>query len=339
MKHGSDSAAQGSTQDVGVLVANLGTPSEPSLCAVRKHLRQFLSDPRVVDAPRVMWWLVLNLVILPFRPRRSAALYQKIWTSEGSPLLVTTERIGRALALELKDDAGPPISVEVGMRYGSPSLESGLQKLTEAGCGRVLLLPLYPQYSGTTTGSTFDALFQAQKRLVEEPEVRTVQSYCEHRAYIEALATGIEARWAATPRSGRLLMSFHGLPQRYADAGDPYPQQCERTAELLAGRLGLDNSAWQMTYQSRFGREPWLEPATNSVLAELGGQGQAGLDVVCPGFAAECLETLEEIAIAGRKLYEEAGGTGFRYIPALNDRPEHIQALAEIAREHLEGWI
>ncbi|MCP4895833.1 MAG: ferrochelatase [bacterium] len=339
MMDGNEHAGRAPKLDVGVLVANLGTPSAPNPGAVRKYLREFLRDPRIVEAPRLLWWTVLNLAILPFRPRRSAALYQKIWTSEGSPLMVTTERIGRALVLELKGSNQESIPVEVGMRYGSPSLAGGLKRLVATGCNRVLLLPLYPQYSATTTASTFDAVFHELQRYRFVPELRTVNSYGDHPAYIEALSKCLEACWAEEPFPGKLMMSFHGLPQRYVDAGDPYPSQCQHTAQLLAQKLNLIDSAWQVTFQSRFGREPWLEPATDLTLEEFGRERRSGLDVICPGFAVDCLETLEEIAITGREQFESAGGSRFRYIPALGDHPEHIRALSDIASENLRGWV
>lgn len=322
---------------VGVLVANLGTPSAPTSGAVRKYLREFLSDRRIVDAPRLTWWFILNLFILPFRPARSAALYRKIWTPNGSPLLISTERIGRDLGSELASRLGTPTPVEIGMRYGEPTLEQGLKQLVTDGCNKVLLLPLYPQYSETTTESTFDAIGKAIGRFENPPELETIEEYCEHPSYIEAMAVRIESAWKDSPFPGKLLMSFHGLPQRYADAGDPYPEHCHRTAKALAARLCLEDASWLLTYQSRFGREPWLEPATDATLTALGADGHNGIDVVCPGFAVDCLETLEEIAITGREQFENAGGTGFRYIPALNDSRRHICALADIVAEKLRA--
>ncbi len=323
----------------GILLANLGTPDDPTPAALRRYLRQFLGDPRVVEAPRWLWWLVLNLVVLPLRPRRSAALYRAIWTPEGSPLLVTTLRQADALQRRLEDLTGRELAVEAGMRYGRPSIGDALRRLATAGCSRILVLPLYPQYSGSTTGSTFDAVVRELSRWRAVPELRTVRSYPTDPGYLDALAASISEHWQRHGRGERLLMSFHGIPARYARAGDPYPEECRRTATALAERLGLEEGTWQLTFQSRFGREPWLEPYTDATLAAWGRAGLGPVDSVCPGFAADCLETLEEMAITNRRIFEEAGGTDYRYIPALNDRPDHIEALATLVLRHLAGWL
>lgn len=323
----------------GILLANLGTPDQPTPAALRRYLRQFLGDPRVVEAPRWLWWLVLNLVVLPFRPRRSAALYRSIWTREGSPLLVTTLRQADGLRRRLDDLAGPGTTVEVGMRYGRPSIGEALRRLGAAGCSRILVLPLYPQYSGSTTGSTFDAVAEELSRWRTVPELRMVRSYPTDPGYLDALAASIREHWRRHGRGEKLLMSFHGIPARYAEAGDPYPEECRATARALAERLELEEQAWQLAFQSRFGREPWLQPYTDETLRDWGRSGLGPVDTVCPGFAADCLETLEEMAVTNRKIFEEAGGTGYRYIPALNDRPDHIEALTRLAMRHLGGWL
>lgn len=322
----------------GVVLANLGTPDAPTPSALRRYLRQFLGDPRVVEAPRVLWWLILNLVILTVRPPRSARLYRAIWTDEGSPLLVISRRQAAALQGALRSRAGREIPVEVGMRYGRPSLAEAMRALATRGCSRMLVLPLYPQYSAATTGSTFDAVGAELARWRNLPEVRGVRSYHDHPAYLRALAASVREAWAESGPPRKLLLSFHGIPQRYADAGDPYPSECRRTALLLAAELGLERRRWTLCFQSRFGRERWLTPYTDLALEALGRKGLDRVDVVCPGFAADCLETLEEIAVTDRELFEEAGGTGYRYIPALNDRPDHVEALADIVEEHLRGW-
>ncbi len=323
----------------GLLLANLGSPAAPTASAVRTYLRQFLSDPRVVEVPRLPWWLILNLFVLPFRPRRSAALYQSIWTPEGSPLLTLSARLTETVRSELARRVGVQIPVVLGMRYGKPSIASALRSLRDSGCRRLLVLPLYPQYSATTVGSTFDAVVDELASWRWVPELRTVHGYATDPLYIGALAASVREAWdrGGTPR--RLLVSFHGLPVRYAEKGDPYALQCVATARALADELHLDGDAWSLAYQSRFGREPWLEPATSDRLEELGRTGLDSLDVLCPGFAVDCLETLEEIAIRGREAFESEGGGRFRYLPALNDRPDHGRALAELALTNLAGWI
>jgi ferrochelatase len=321
----------------GVLLTNLGSPTAPTPRAVRAYLREFLADRRVVDLPRLRWWLIRQLVILPLRPRRSARLYRAIWTAEGSPLTVTTGRIGAALGPALAA-AGLAAPVHIAMRYGSPSIADGLRRLTDAGASRILVLPLYPQYSTTTTASTVDAVVAAAGRLGPAVETRTVESYHDHPAYIRALAASVAERWDEDRPADRLLVSFHGIPRRIADAGDPYPEQCAATTRALARSLDLAPGRWHMAYQSRFGRETWLRPALVDRLASWGRRGLDGVDVVCPGFAADCLETLEEVAIGGRRLFESAGGSGFRYIAALNDRPDHVAALAAVVADHTRDW-
>lgn len=323
---------------VGVLVTNLGTPDAPTSRALRRYLREFLGDPRVVEAPRLVWWVVLNLIVLPFRPRRSAALYRSIWTTEGSPLLVTSRSQTRELAERLERSLGHPLPVALGMRYGNPSIRSALRELAEAGCDRILVLPLYPQYSGSTTGSTFDAIGMELEGWRSVPGLRTVRSYATDDGYIAALAASVRSHWECHGRGERLLMSFHGIPQRYEKEGDPYASECRATAKALAAELDLEPQRWIMTFQSRFGREPWLQPYTDETLMEWGRAGIGPVDTICPGFSADCLETLEEMAITNRKLYEGVGGEGYRYIPALNDRPDHLDALAAIAVRHLKEW-
>ena len=323
---------------VGILLTNVGSPAAPTNKAVRKYLRQFLSDPMVVDAPRLGWLLILNTVILPLRAPRSARLYRSIWTNDGSPLLATTRRQAAALERNLENRRGRRTPVVAAMRYGTPSLGHGLSRLKSTGCSRVLVLPLFPQFSRTTVGTTAAAVGTVLRGKPEPPQTRVIEGYSAHPGYIAALAASIGEARGESQRSAPLVMSFHGLPKRFADAGDPYPDQCRATAEATATRLGMRPSEWHLSYQSRFGREEWLRPATDETLARLGSTGAAEVDVVCPGFAADCLETVEEIAVTYRKLYEDAGGRGFRYIAALNDRQDHIEALAEIAGSHLDDW-
>lgn len=325
--------------ETGVLLVNLGTPSAPTAAAVRDYLRQFLADPCVVDAPRFPWWIVRQLFILPLRPRRVAAAYRSIWNANGSPLLVGTQRLASALARLVRDRLATDVPVAVGMRYGQPAIPTGLRALASAGCRRVLLLPLYPQFSATTVGSTFDATAKAVQLLSPIPEVRSVGGYATEEGYIRALAESVRETWRRGGAADRLLISFHGLPVRYADLGDPYPDQCRATAVSLAHDLGLDRHRWQIGFQSRFGREPWLRPSTEETLVEMGRRRISSLDVISPGFGIDCLETLDELAIRGRTQFEDAGGGRFRYIPALNDRREHVGFLADLAVRNLRGWV
>jgi ferrochelatase len=320
------------------VLANLGSPDRPTPAALRRYLRQFLSDRRVVDLPRWKWLPILYLAVLPWRPRRSARLYRTIWTDDGAPLPAITHRLARRLAGRLAEGRSGPVPVAVGMRYGAPAIGDALARLDAAECRRVLVLPLYPQYSVTTTASVYDAVADGLTKLANRPQVRNVASYFDHPAYVLALASSVEEFWDTRGPAGRLIVSFHGIPQRVADAGDPYPVQCDATATALAGRLGLDAERWSIAYQSRFGRESWLEPALDERLTSWGRRKVRDVDVICPGFAADCLETLEEVAISGRELFVAAGGAGYRYIPALNDRPEHVAALADIVRHHTSDW-
>lgn len=330
----------GSAQQTGVLLVNLGTPQAPEAPAVRRYLRQFLSDPRVVEIPRALWWLILNGIILNTRPKKSAQKYAAIWTADGSPLKVHSERQAKLLRGLLGAD-GHRLLVDQAMRYGTPSIPDTLSKLKAAGCTRILLLPLYPQYSSSTTATAFDSAFAWASSLRSQPELRTVRSYADHPGYIGALATSVRQHWQNDPRpadSYRLVMSFHGVPRRSLELGDPYHCECHKTARLLAEALNLAADDYQLCFQSRFGRAQWLQPYTAATLAALGEQGVARVDLICPGFAADCLETLEEIAIEGRATFIAAGGQRFNYIPCLNERDDWIRALADLAATHLQGW-
>lgn len=323
----------------GLLLANLGSPTAPNAKAIRSFLREFLADPRVVEIPRLKWWLLRNLVILPFRPLRSVRAYRRIWTNEGSPLVVTGRQQAADLEWEIGRRIDRPLPVFSGMRYGRPSIESALDVLRRRGCRRILVLPLFPQYSATTTASVFDQAMRELKNWRRVPELRTIADYHDHPSYIGALAASLQDVWRTGDKPRRLLLSFHGIPVRYADAGDPYPEQCRRTSAALAKHLDIDPKSIVTAYQSRFGREPWVGPDTAELLRTWGKEKLDRLDVMCPGFAADCLETLEEIDVTGRKIFEKAGGGSFRYVPALNRRRDHIAALAEIAIEHLGGWV
>ncbi len=324
---------------VGILLSNLGTPDAPTTSAVRRYLKEFLWDKRVVDLPRLLWWPILNGIILNIRPSRSAKLYQKVWTESGSSLLDVSLRQKAALQAVLDANHPGAFRVELAMRYGNPSIAYGMQNLAKSGCNRVLILPLYPQYSLTTTESTFDAVDKVMKAGHDIPELRFVRNYHDHPAYIEALAASIREDIKTNGRLGKLLFSFHGIPKRYYENGDPYPDECRRTAELLAEALKLEDDAWMLTFQSRFGREEWMQPYTDKTLRSLPQKGVKNVAVACPGFAADCLETLEEISIQNRKFFMDSGGGSFRYIPALNDREDHIRALANIVCDHCAGWV
>jgi len=329
----------GAIAKTAILLVNLGTPAAPTPGAVRRYLREFLSDPRVVEIPRAIWNPILHGVILNTRPRRSAARYAAIWTREGSPLRVYTERQAKLLQGLLGDRLKAPLVVDYAMRYGEPSIGAVLAKLRQARCERILVLPLYPQYAASTTATAFDQVFGTLARIRNVPAVRVVKHFHDHPAYIRALGDLVREHWRARGRPDKLVMSFHGLPRYTLERGDPYHCECQKTARLLAEELELADGAWQIAFQSRFGRAEWLTPYTASVLAELGRLGGRRVDVICPGFVADCLETLEEIGIEGKAIFLGAGGKALDLLPCLNDRPGWIEALAAIAREHLTGWI
>ena len=323
---------------IGVLVTNLGTPDSPTTGAVRRYLAEFLADPRVIEIPRWIWRLILHGVVLRIRPRRSAGAYASIWTPEGSPLLVNSQAIAEALEARWAAQMPGRVSVALGMRYGAPSIADAMQALREAGATRLAVLPLYPQYSGATGGSTFDAVAGVLARWRRVPALRFVDHYHDDPGYIGALAASIEAAWSDHGPPDRLLFSFHGLPQRYLDAGDPYHCECHKTARLVARKLGLGPERWLVAFQSRVGREEWLRPYTDATLIELGRARLGTVDVVCPGFPADCLETLEEIGLRGRESFVAAGGGRLRYIPALNASERHIEALADLVERTISDW-
>ncbi|HSI61033.1 MAG TPA: ferrochelatase [Ideonella sp.] len=327
----------GSPRRAGVLLANLGTPDAPTPAALRRYLAQFLSDPRVIEIPMALWKPILHGIILRVRPAKSAAKYASVWLPEGSPLAVWTARQAKLLQGYL-GERGCPLVVRAGMRYGNPSIASALDALQAEGAERVLVLPLYPQYSGATTASTFDAVSAWGQRARRLPELRFVNQYHDEPGHIEALAASVRAHWQREGRGGLLVMSFHGMPERTLHLGDPYHCQCHKTARLLAEALELGPAQYRVSFQSRFGKAKWLEPATEPMLKKLAAEGTQRVDVICPGFAADCLETLEEIDMEARAAFVQAGGRVFHYIPCLNDSPAGMAALADIALRHLRGW-
>jgi len=330
----------GTPTKTAVLLINLGTPEAPTAPAVRRYLKEFLSDPRVVEIPRPIWWLILNGIILNIRPKKSAEKYAAVWSPDGSPLKVHTERQAKLLRGFL-GVGGHHVMVDYAMRYGQPSIPATLDRLKADGCTRILLLPLYPQYAASTTATAFDAAFAWAQVTRNQPEIRTLRSFADHPGYIAALAASVREHWAANGRptgSYRLIMSFHGVPRYTLEKGDPYHCECQKTGRLLAEALGLRTDEYQLCFQSRFGRAEWLQPYTAPTLRALGKAGVERVDMICPGFPADCLETLEEIAIEGKAEFLQAGGKDYRYIPCLNERDDWIHALADLAAKHLQGW-
>ena len=325
-----------STRPIGLLITNVGTPDAPSPEALKRYLAEFLADKKVIDYPRWFWLPLLHGVILNVRPKKSAQMYQRIWTEEGSPLLNITQKIAEGLGNHLGLEAQTPIVARVGMRYGQPSINNGLQAFRQQGIRQILVLPIFPQYSQTTTQTSIEAVHHEIQDWDEPPEIRWVHDYHDHPQYIEALAKSIHADKKI---GNKFLFSYHGVPKRYTRSGDPYLEQCIHTSQLLAEKLGLAEDEWSYAFQSRFGPEEWLQPYTDETLATLGKNKQAGLSVLCPGFAADCLETLDEIGTEGKHTFVENGGTDFQYIPALNDSKDHIGALAQIVREHISDWL
>jgi protoporphyrin/coproporphyrin ferrochelatase len=327
----------GSAARTAVLLVNLGTPDAPTPAALRRYLAEFLWDPRVVEIPRPLWWLILNGVILRTRPAKSAAKYASIWTEQGSPLLHWSARQAELLQADLAQ-RGHAVLVRHAMRYGSPSLASVLDGLQADGATRVLVLPLYPQYAAATTASTFDAVAAWAQRSRRMPELRFVNRYHDDRGYIAALAATVREHWDRQGRGQKLVMSFHGVPARSLTLGDPYHCECHKTARLLAEALGIGQDDYIVTFQSRLGRAKWLEPYTEPTVKLLAEQGMKRIDAICPGFAADNLETLEEIAMEAKEAFLHAGGERFDFIDCLNDRPDWIRALAELSLQHLQGW-
>ncbi len=331
--------SHGGSAKTAVLLANLGTPQAPTEPALRRYLGQFLWDPRLVEIPRPLWWLILHGIILRLRPKRSARKYALIWTAEGSPLKLHTERQAKLLAGALGARGHRDIVVAWAMRYGEPGIGAVLDRLKAEGATRILILPLYPQYAASAGASVFDEVADWLKRTRNVPELRFVRSFHDDPGYIAALAASVEEYWGIHGRPDKLVMSFHGLPRYTLDRGDPYHCECQKTARLLAEKLALAEGQWQLAFQSRFGRTEWLKPYTQPTLEALGRAGTGRVDVICPGFVGDCLETLEEIAIEVRAAFLQAGGREFHYLPCMNERDDWIAALAGLAGEHMGNWL
>ncbi|WP_370258795.1 ferrochelatase [Marinobacter nauticus] len=336
--NGIDNYRHNEPDRLGVLITNLGTPDAPTTPALRKYLAEFLWDPRVVEVPRPLWWLILHGVILRIRPRKSAEAYASVWEKEGSPLLIHTAKQAEGIREAMKRRFGTNVVVGFAMRYGNPSIPRVLDEMQQQGVRKLLVLPLYPQYSASTTASTFDAISKDFTRRRWLPDFRFVSHYHDFPPYIEAMARHIESHWAKHGRKEKLILSYHGVPLKYLLKGDPYHCECHKTSRLLAERLGLGKDQYMTTFQSRFGREEWLQPYTDETLKALPEKGVKSIDVFCPGFSADCLETIEEINEENREYFMESGGEGFSYIPCLNATPGHIDALVTLVEENLQGW-
>ena len=325
---------EGASPRQGILLCNLGTPDAPRPAELRRYLKEFLSDPRVVEIPRLLWWMILNLIILRIRPRRSAKLYQSVWTEAGSPLMLYSQGQVAAVKQRLAEKYGD-IPVVLGMRYGNPSMASAIKQLTDQNVRDIIVLPLYPQYAGATTGSTFDAIAKTFTKLRWVPELQFINGYHKSEGYLDALCTTIKRHIEQHGQPDKFVFSYHGTPERYLKNGDPYHCFCHQTTRLVREKLGFDESQVMTTFQSRFGREPWLQPYTDKTLEQLPEDGVKHVAVICPGFSSDCLETIEEINMEARESFIESGGEHFHYIPCLNDDPVHIDALVSILEKRL----
>lgn len=323
---------------IGVLITNLGTPESPTAPALRKYLAEFLADPRVVEVPRIIWTCILHGIILRIRPRRSAKAYQTVWTDQGSPLMIYTQQQSERLHTALQAKYGDAVVVDFAMRYGSPAIKDVMEHLQNRGVRKLLVLPLYPQYSAATTASTFDALAQDFTGRRWLPDLRFISHYHDHPAYIETVAKRIKAFREEHGSADKLIFSYHGIPLRYLKNGDPYHCECHKSSRLIAEFLGLTNDEYLTCFQSRFGREEWLKPYTDETLKSLPSQGIKSVQIICPGFSSDCLETIEEIGEENRDYFMESGGERYQYIPALNAEDDHITFLAQLVEENLQGW-
>jgi len=323
---------------IGVLVTNLGTPQAPTKQALKPYLKQFLSDPRVVELPKLLWWFILNGVILKLRPKRSAKAYKTVWSEQGSPLLVHTRNQAKGLAERFTEGWGNEVIVDFAMRYGEPSINGAIENLLNSGARKIIVLPLYPQYCASTTGSTFDAIAHDFLKRRWLPEFRFINQYVDHQPYIQCIADSIKRHWETHDKPDKLLFSYHGIPKRYLLNGDPYHCQCHKTTRLVAQALGLQSDEYMTTFQSRFGREEWLRPYMDETLKGFPSKGVKSVQVICPGFSADCLETIEEIGEENREYFEENGGQRYEYIECLNASEDHLDMLFQLLQSNMQGW-
>ncbi|MFT2099202.1 ferrochelatase [Marinomonas sp. 2405UD66-6] len=326
------------TSNYGVLMINLGTPDAPTTPEVRRFLKAFLSDPRVVDLNPLLWKPILNLIILTLRPPKVAKVYQQVWMEEGSPLLVLSDRLKENLKTALLQKTGQSVPVELAMTYGNPSVDSAAQKLREQGVDNILVLPMYPQFSATTTAAAYDRLMSSLKRCPHWPSLQLIHDYADHPLYIEALANSVKAQWSKQGERRHLVFSYHGIPKRYVTNGDPYARRCETTSKLVAERLGLEDSEWTHVYQSRFGREEWLKPYADATLTALPSMGTKRINVISPAFSIDCIETLEEVSLELGEIFETNGGQAFDYIPALNESPDQVALYMDLIEKNTQQW-
>ncbi|MEP0074308.1 MAG: ferrochelatase [Marinomonas sp.] len=326
------------TSNYGVLMINLGTPDAPTTPEVRRFLKAFLSDPRVVDLNPLLWKPILNLIILTLRPPKVAKVYQQVWMEEGSPLLVLSDGLKENLKTALQKKTGQSVPVELAMTYGNPSMDSAAQKLREQGVENILVLPMYPQFSATTTAAAYDRLMSSLKRCPHWPSLQLIHDYADHPLYIEALANSVKAQWSKQGERRHLVFSYHGIPKRYVTNGDPYARRCETTSKLVAEKLGLEDSEWTHVYQSRFGREEWLKPYADATLAALPSMGTKRINVISPAFSIDCIETLEEVSLELGETFETNGGQAFDYIPALNESPDQVDLYMDLIEKNTQQW-
>ncbi|MEO9274257.1 ferrochelatase [Marinomonas sp. 5E14-1] len=326
------------TSNYGVLMINLGTPDAPTTPEVRRFLKEFLSDPRVVDLNPLLWKPILNLIILTLRPPKVAKIYQQVWMEEGSPLLVLSDRLKENLKTALLQKLGQSVPVELAMTYGNPSVDSAAQKLREQGVENILVLPMYPQFSATTTAAAYDRLMSSLKHCPHWPSFQLLHDYADHPLYIEALVKSVKAQWSKQGERRHLVFSYHGIPKRYVTNGDPYARRCEITSKLVAEHLGLEDSEWTHVYQSRFGREEWLKPYADVTLTALPSMGTKRINVISPAFSIDCIETLEEVSLELGEIFETNGGQAFDYIPALNESPDQVALYMDLIEKNTQQW-
>jgi ferrochelatase len=338
MKFHSEAFNHDQPEKIGVLLVNLGSPDKPDTVGIRRFLKEFLSDHRVIEIPGFIWQIILRLFILPLRPKKLVPAYESIWTEDGAPLIAIARKQKDSLETWFENNEKLNPHFVLAMRYGSPDIRSALVELAQNNARKILVVPTYPQYSGSTTASIFDAITKELQQWRWVPELRFINQYADQAEYIDALAESVRQHWHTQPKGEKLLMSFHGLPKAYLLKGDPYYCQCQKTARLLAEKLELQANEWQITFQSRFGKAEWLKPYTSETLTKLAKQGIQSVDVICPGFAIDCLETLEEIAVENRDVFLNAGGQQYSYIPALNDSEVNIRAMAALIKQHTQGW-